>query len=513
MRVLIDSYESAWGENLLRLGRDRHSGAGRARRLLVTEAGAAVIFVLGAGALAAFGHSTRSLSLWVLAVMVGAYLIASRVQYPVGSAWTAPTQLVFVPMLFVLPTTWVPVIVAACSVADRLPQAVRGPVAPARLLARVGDSFYALGPALVLVAFGGQTFAWERWPLFLLAFAAQVAFDGASGVGRTWVAERVPPSVQLPMLWLYSTDASLSCIGLLAAASAVQHVELVLLVLPLVGLQGLLARERQQRLDASLALREEHRIAVELQRGLLPKRLPEIPGLELAAHYEAAGRGTEAGGDWYDAFALTHGRVGVVVGDVTGRGIAAASTMGHLRSVTHAFALADNATRSPGEVLTRLNRYQLALAEQELFTVIYAIVDPRRGRVSWASGGHPPPLVRSSNGATRFLQGGGAVMGVWDVVYADAEDIVAPSDTLILYSDGLVERPGEPLDTGLERLSAAAAAGPDQPSELCAHVLGTMLPVALAVRDDVTAMVVRVRDDALHAVVDDGGRARSYGVV
>jgi serine phosphatase RsbU (regulator of sigma subunit) len=306
------------------------------------------------------------------------------------------------------------------------------------------------------------------------------------------------------MLWLYATDASLSCIGLLAAASAVEHAGLILLVLPLVGVQRLLARERQQRLDAALALGEEHRIAVELQRGLLPKRLPDVPGLELVAHYEAAGRGAEAGGDWYDAFALTHGRIGVVVGDVTGRGIPAASTMGHLRSVTRAFALGDNATRSPGEVLTRLNRYQLALAEQEMFTVIYAIVDPRRGRVSWASGGHPPPLVRSADGATRYLEGGGAVMGVWDVVYGDGEDTVGPSDTLILYSDGLVERPGEPLDTGLERLSAAAAGGPDQPSALCEHVLGTMLPAALAVRDDVTAMVVRVRDDTLHALVGEG---------
>jgi serine phosphatase RsbU (regulator of sigma subunit) len=496
VRVLIDSYESAWAENLLRLGRERHSDGGRARRLLMTETGAAAIFAIGAGALAAFGHATRSLSLWALAVTVVAYLIASRVQYPVGSAWTAPTQLIFVPMLLVLPTPLVPLIVAACSVAARLPQAMAGPVAPARLLARVGDSFYALGPALVLVALGGQNFSWGRWPLLLLAFAAQMAFDGASGLARTWVAERVPPSVQLPMLWLYATDASLSCIGLLVAASAVRDATLVLLALPLVGVQGLLARERQQRLDAALALREEHRIAVELQRGLLPKRLPETPGLDLVAHYEAAGRGAEAGGDWYDAFALGHGRIGIVVGDVTGRGIPAASTMGHLRSVTRAFALGDDGTRSPGDVLTRLNRHQLALGEQELFTIIYAVVDPRRGRVCWASGAHPPPLVRGADGTTRFLEGGGAVMGAWDVVYADVEDTVQPSDTLIFYSDGLVERPGESLDVGLERLSGAAAAAPDPPAELCAHVLGTMLPAALSVRDDVTAMVVRVREDA-----------------
>jgi Stage II sporulation protein E (SpoIIE) len=504
VRGLIDSYESASAESLLRLGRERHSDTARAQRLLITEAVTAAIFVIGAGALAVLGHSVRSLSPWALAVTAVSYLIASRVHYPVGSGWTAPTQLIFVPMLFVLPTTLVPLIVAACSVADRVPAAVRGPVAPARLLARIGDSFYALGPALVLVAFGGQTFSWDRWPLLLLAFLAQMVFDLAAGLARTWAAERVPPSVQLPMAWVYGTDASLSCIGVFIAASAVDRAGLVLLALPLVGLQGLLARERQQRLEAGLALREEHRIAVELQRGLLPKHLPETPGLELVAHYEAAGRGAEAGGDWYDAFALTHGRIGIVVGDVTGRGIPAASTMGHLRSVTRAFALADNATRSPGEVLTRLNRYQLALAEQEMFTVIYAIVDPRHDRVRWASGGHPPPLLRRANGETRFLEGGGAVMGVWDTLYADAEDTVQPSDTLILYSDGLVERRGESLDIGLQRLSEAAAAGPAQPSALCAHVLGTMLPAAVAVRDDVTAMVLQIREEAIRAVAGEG---------
>jgi hypothetical protein len=505
--MLIDSYETPAAESLLRLARERHGDGPRGRRLLITEAAAAAIFLLAAGALAVFGHATRSLEAWPLVVTAVAYMIAGRVQYPVGSAWTAPTQLVFVPMLFVLPTPAVPLIVAACSVADRLPQAVGGRVSPARLLARVGDSFYALGPALVLVAFGGQDFSWDRWPLLLLAFLAQVVFDAGAGIARTWAAERVPPSVHLPMLWMYATDLCLSCIGLFVAASAVDRPGLVLLALPLVGLQWLLARERQQRLDAALALREEHRIAVELQRGLLPKHLPDIAGLDLVAHYEAAGRGAEAGGDWYDAFALTHGRIGIVVGDVTGRGIPAASTMGHLRSVTRAFALADEASHTPGEVLTRLNRYQLALAEQEMFTVIYAIVDPAHGRVSWASGGHPPPLLRTAAGETRLLSGGGPVMGVWDAVYTDAEETVALSDTLVFYSDGLVERPGESLDAGLERLSAAVAGGPEQPSALCAHVMGTMLPAALAVRDDVTAMVLRVGEDALRAVVSDGAVA------
>ena len=257
--MLIDSYETPGAENLLLLGRERHSDGGRARRLLITEAGVAALFIAAAGSLAVFASATRTLSVSALAVTVVAYLIAGRVQYPVGSSWTAPTQLVFVPMLFVLPTPYVPLIVAACSVADRLPATLRGPVAPTRLLARIGDSFYALGPALVLVVFGAQDFSWDRWPVLLLAFAAQVAFDAGAGLGRTWFAERVPPTGQLPMLWLYITDACLSCVGLVIAASAVERPGLVLLALPLVGLLGMLARERQQRLEYSLALTDAYR--------------------------------------------------------------------------------------------------------------------------------------------------------------------------------------------------------------------------------------------------------------
>jgi signal transduction histidine kinase len=257
--MLIDSYDTPGAESLLLLGRGRHGEGRKARRLLITEAVGAAAFLAAAGALAALASSPRAVSVWAFVVTVAAYLIASRVQFTVGSAWSAPTQLVFVPMLFVLPTPYVPLTIAACSLADRLPQAVRGNLAPTRALARIGDSFYALGPALVLVAFGAQTFAWRHWPVFLLAFAAQVAFDAGAGLGRTWFAERVHPGGQLPMLWLYITDACLSCVGLLVAASAADRPGLVLLALPLVGLVGLLGRERQRRLEYSLALTGAYR--------------------------------------------------------------------------------------------------------------------------------------------------------------------------------------------------------------------------------------------------------------
>ncbi|MBV9942367.1 MAG: HD-GYP domain-containing protein [Solirubrobacterales bacterium] len=255
----VDSYETPGTETLLKLGRQRHVLHGRDARLFLTEASAAAAFLLAAVALAAFGSSARPFSVWPLVVTVLAYLAADRVRFQVGSAWTPPTQLVFVPMLFVLPTPFVPLIVAVCFVAGQLPQAVAGQLAPTRALARVGDSFYALGPALVLVLFGGQVFSWANWPLYLLAFLAQIVFDATAGLTRTWFAERVSPRDQLPMLWLYATDGCLSCIGLLAAAAAVEHTGLVLLTVPLIGLLWLLARERRQRLDFGLALSTAYR--------------------------------------------------------------------------------------------------------------------------------------------------------------------------------------------------------------------------------------------------------------
>ena len=235
---------------------------------------------------------------------------------------------------------------------------------------------------------------------------------------------------------------------------------------------------------------QEHRVAVELQRGLLPKRLPEIGGLQLAAHYEPAG--AEVGGDWYDAFALPGGRLGVVLGDVAGRGVPAASAMGQLRSVTRAFALADEGFRSPGEMLTRLNRHQLALGQTELFTVVYAIVDAPGGSVSWACAGHPPPLLRNGDRETQYLEGGEGLMGIEDVVYRDLRAPIGSGGILVFYTDGLIERRGESLDVGMRRLAEAVSAGDGDPSALCASVLESVRADEGELDDDVTALFVRL---------------------
>jgi PAS domain S-box-containing protein len=237
----------------------------------------------------------------------------------------------------------------------------------------------------------------------------------------------------------------------------------------------------------------EHRIAAELQRGLLPKELPAVAALELTAHYQVAGAGAKVGGDWYDAFALSEGRTGVIVGDVAGRGIPAASTMGQLRSVTRAFALAGEGAREPGEVLARLSRHQLALGQEELFTIVYAIIDEDEGTVSWANAGHPPPMLRRASGETCILGGGGGIMGFHDADYGTLTETFSESDILVLYTDGLIERRGESLDAGLERLALAMSTGPAEPQALRDHVLHEVLEADRELYDDVTVVLAQLR--------------------
>ena len=249
---------------------------------------------------------------------------------------------------------------------------------------------------------------------------------------------------------------------------------------------------------AALAIRraqlheEEHRIAVELQRGLVPKRLPKVSGIDLAASYDVAGLSAQVGGDWYDAFAMPGGRLGIVVGDVTGRGIRAASAMGQLRTLTRAFALAQGGRRAPGDALTLLNRHQLEGEDEHLFTIVYAIIDPERNTISWANGGHPPPLLRGADRSCRYLEGGNGLVGVEDNPYDTHEAPTNGHDMVVLYTDGLIERRGESLDVGLERLAGAAAAGPEDPQAMCDHILEELLEPPGQRYDDVTAVVARL---------------------
>src|SRR5207302_10234874 len=160
-----------------------------------------------------------------------------------------------------------------------------------------------------------------------------------------------------------------------------------------------------------------------------------------------------------------------VIGDVTGSGIQAASLMGQLRSVTRAFAVADSDPPRPAEVLTRLHRYHETIGFREPFSVLYLILDPDRKEVVWANAGHPPPLLRSRDGAVRVMSGADSLMCHFEGIYQNREAVLAEGDTVVLYTDGLIERRGETIDDGIDRLAETLNRAPAEPGQLCAHLM------------------------------------------
>ena len=218
-----------------------------------------------------------------------------------------------------------------------------------------------------------------------------------------------------------------------------------------------------------------HQIAETLQRALLPDRLPEIGGVGLAARYLPGGLGTEVGGDWYDVVPYPDGRVGLVMGDVVGKGIAAAALMGQLRNGLRVYSLEHD---DPDQILDRMNVLLTQLDPLQMSTAVVLIFDPARGRVCFSAAGHPPPIVLRADGEAEFLQSTPSVpLGILPYGhYRGYEGTLEAGATLLLYTDGLVERRDRTLSEGLERLCEAVRGGPENPDALCEHVLQAMLP-------------------------------------
>jgi PAS domain S-box-containing protein len=240
--------------------------------------------------------------------------------------------------------------------------------------------------------------------------------------------------------------------------------------------------------------RERH-IAQELQHSLLPKRLPAIPGVALAARYQPGDDGVSVGGDWYDAVALPGGRVAIAIGDVVGRGIAAATTMGQMRSALRAILTQGGHT---GAMADRLNRFTLGLGvgEAVMTTVLLAIFEPTSGRLRYTSAGHPPALVVGPDGSACYLDAPASVpMGILEAPrYPEHTVALARGATLVLYTDGLVEAPSEVLDVGLERLLRAATGVQPDVEALCEALLEKGLPPVVHHPDDVTLLVLRAQE-------------------
>jgi PAS domain S-box-containing protein len=252
------------------------------------------------------------------------------------------------------------------------------------------------------------------------------------------------------------------------------------------------ALERARLHEAVVAVREqEHTIAMLLQRALLPDRLVEHPSLSLSARYSAAGDLVDVGGDWYDTFEWSGRHVGVVVGDVVGHDIAAATVMGQLRNGVA--ALVPFMHPGPADML---NAYAHCVRNHgnTFATAGCVVIDTNTGTAAYSLAGHPPPLLMQPDGSTTWLDAALAPpMDSHQVdQYTEASITLMPGSTIVMYSDGLIERRGESLALGLERLSNAASRHASIVDiDSFASLLVAELTADAIVQDDIVVVCIR----------------------
>ncbi|MET9391028.1 SpoIIE family protein phosphatase [Streptomyces sp. NPDC006624] len=229
----------------------------------------------------------------------------------------------------------------------------------------------------------------------------------------------------------------------------------------------------------------ERGTALTLQRSLLPVAPAEQEGLDIAARYRPAL--SEVGGDWYDVLPLGPGRTGLVVGDVMGKGVQAAAIMGQLSTATRALARLD---LPPAELLRHLDDITGSLGDT-IATCVYAVCDLRRGTCELSSAGHLPPVLAGADGGARLVDvPGGVPLGVGGVAFGTARVELAPGSVLALYTDGLVESRGEPIDTGLATLTGLLEHVDPSLQDTSDRLIGALSP---APDDDVALLLVRTR--------------------
>ncbi|MFF1837670.1 SpoIIE family protein phosphatase [Streptomyces sp. NPDC058231] len=318
-----------------------------------------------------------------------------------------------------------------------------------------------------------------------------------------------------PILWPHISD-----LGITAAA----YLPLIAQARP-IGALGLLYSDKDgftgdernllialgssiaQSLQRAMLYEQEHDLAEGLQQAMLPRRIPEVPGAQIAVRYRSASLGRDIGGDWYDVIPLPGGRVGAVIGDVQGHDTDAAAVMGQLRIVLRAYAAEGH---SPATVMARASVFLHELDTDRFATCIYAEVDLTTGVVQLVRAGHVEPLVRDTDGSCRRLPDeGGLPLGLsaefGRLEYPVSTVELDPGQTMVLYTDGLVELPGADLDEGMQRLMSMVRNGsPDiqkLADQLCERV------DEQGGEDDVAVLLLRRK--AAHAP-QPGGRLQQH---
>ncbi|GGS37488.1 magnesium or manganese-dependent protein phosphatase [Streptomyces badius] len=318
-----------------------------------------------------------------------------------------------------------------------------------------------------------------------------------------------------PILW-----SGISHLGITSAA----YMPLIAQARP-IGALGLLYRDKggftadernllmalgtsiAQSLQRAMLYEQEHDLAEGLQQAMLPRRIPSVPGAQVAVRYRSARLGRDIGGDWYDLIPLPGGRVGAVIGDVQGHDTHAAAVMGQLRIVLRAYAAEGH---SPATVMARASVFLHELDTDRFATCTYAEVDLTTGVVQVVRAGHVDPVVRDVDGSCRrVVSEGGLPLGLsaefGRLEYPVSTVELDPGQTMILFTDGLVELPGSDLDEGMQRLTTLVSNGPQDlqrlADQLCDAVDGR------GGQDDVAVLLLRRR--AAHAP-QPGGRLQQH---
>jgi hypothetical protein len=287
-------------------------------------------------------------------------------------------------------------------------------------------------------------------------------------------------------------SARRAVLGVLGVARCGRHPPLGAPELAII--QGLAHRVGLALDNARLYADAEH-IAERLQRSLLPD-LPCLPGVAAAARYTPSGTAAQVGGDWYDVFTLPAGSTALIVGDVVGHDLRAAIAMSQLRNMLRGIAC--DRQEPPDAILRRLDTAACNLYPGTYATCVYGVLHDGSSDGTWyfdyTAAGHPPPLLITAAGEARYLEEGhGPLLGVDpDLPRSSAKEFLPPGSTILLYSDGLVERRGEPLDHGLTRLRRHAARLAAQPPDAVCEQLLSALVVDIDAADDVALLAVRL---------------------
>jgi PAS domain S-box-containing protein len=253
------------------------------------------------------------------------------------------------------------------------------------------------------------------------------------------------------------------------------------------ALLGLICASLSQALNRAAQSDQQRSVALALQRSILG---PAVPSPHFAVRYEPAVRPLEVGGDWYDVVELPRGRIGIVVGDCVGRGLPAAAIMGQLRSACRALLLQ---AAGPSAVLTALDRFASLIPEALCTTVFCGILDPAKGSVRYSSCGHPPPIVVHHDGTSTLLDGARSTpLAVpATTLRPEATARLRRGSTLLLYTDGLVERPEQSVLAGIAQAAEVMVTARQAPVEALADALMHRLMPEGGYGDDVAVLLYR----------------------